>query len=148
VLQKNGCDVWVPRRQRCCGALHYHAGLVEPAQQFASANCEAFGPGLSEGVEAVDAIITNAGGCGPVLKEHGHLLHGTPVEVRAEKSAKKARDIHDFLIELGPVKPEPPLPIRATYHDACGLSHAQKIRSQPRQLLGLIPGLELLPLAE
>src|SRR5262249_51220861 len=38
--------------------------------------------------------------------------------------------------------------VRATYHDACGLSHAQKIRSAPRQLLGLIPGLELVPLAE
>ena len=25
VLQKNGCEVWIPRRQACCGALHYHA---------------------------------------------------------------------------------------------------------------------------
>ena len=38
--------------------------------------------------------------------------------------------------------------MRATYHDACGLSHGQKIRSQPRQLLALIPGLELVPLAD
>ena len=40
------------------------------------------------------------------------------------------------------------MPIRATYHDACGLGHGQKIRTQPRQLLGLVPGLTLLPLAE
>src|SRR5438034_855380 len=26
VLQRNGCDVWIPRGQACCGALHYHAG--------------------------------------------------------------------------------------------------------------------------
>ena len=26
VLQKNGCEVWVPRSQGCCGALHYHSG--------------------------------------------------------------------------------------------------------------------------
>ena len=38
--------------------------------------------------------------------------------------------------------------IRAVYHDACHLAHAQKIREQPRQLLSKIPGLELLPLAE
>ncbi|HZT83250.1 MAG TPA: 4Fe-4S dicluster domain-containing protein, partial [Gemmataceae bacterium] len=25
VLQRNGCEVWVPRQQVCCGALHYHA---------------------------------------------------------------------------------------------------------------------------
>ena len=74
VLQHNGCDVWIPRTQGCCGALHYHAGLVEPAQQFAAANCAAFGQQLAE----VDAIINNAGGCGPVLKEYGHLLEKTP----------------------------------------------------------------------
>ena len=38
--------------------------------------------------------------------------------------------------------------IKATYHDACHLCHAQQIRSQPRQLLKLIPGLELAPLEE
>jgi glycolate oxidase iron-sulfur subunit len=63
VLQRNGCEVWIPRGQGCCGALHYHAGLVAPAQQFAAANCAAFGAQLAE----VDAIINNAGGCGPVL---------------------------------------------------------------------------------
>jgi glycolate oxidase iron-sulfur subunit len=51
-------------------------------------------------------------------------------------------------MELGPVKPTHPLPLKATYHDACGLSHAQKIRQPPRQLLSMIPGLELVPLAE
>jgi glycolate oxidase iron-sulfur subunit len=40
------------------------------------------------------------------------------------------------------------LPIRATYHDACHLVHAQKIRTQPRKLLEMIPKLELVPLEE
>ena len=35
-----------------------------------------------------------------------------------------------------------------TYHDACHLCHAQQIRAQPRQLLAMIPGLELVPLEE
>jgi glycolate oxidase iron-sulfur subunit len=140
VLQRNGCDVWLPRRQVCCGALHYHAGLDAAAQQLANANCAAFGHELPN----LDALITNAGGCGPVLKEYGHLLgndHGAAF-------AKKVRDIHEFLVELGPIPPEHPLPLKATYHDACGLCHAQKIRQQPRQLLGLIPELKLVPLAD
>jgi glycolate oxidase iron-sulfur subunit len=141
VLQRNGCEVLVPRGQGCCGALHCHAGLVGPARDFARANCEAFGKELA----GVDAIINNAGGCGPVLKDYGHLLPDTPT---AAAFAAKSRDVSEFLVELGPVKPEHPLSIRATYHDACGLSHAQKIRQPPRQLLGLIPGLELVPLAE
>lgn len=137
VLQKNGCEVVVPRGQVCCGALHYHAGLVPEAQRLAATNCAVF-------PSDVDAIINNAGGCGPVLRDYGHLLHNEA----GERFAAKVRDIHEFLVALGPVPPSHPLKLKATYHDACGLSHGQKIRSQPRQLLGLIPGLELLPLAE
>jgi glycolate oxidase iron-sulfur subunit len=144
VLQMNGCEVWIPREQGCCGALHYHAGLKAPARDFAAANCVAFGKRLAE----MDAIINNAGGCGPVLKEYDHLLANSPAADAGAAFAKKVRDISEFLMELGPVPPTHPLPIRATYHDACGLSHAQKIRQPPRQLLGLIPGLELVPLAE
>ncbi len=148
VLQHNGCDVWIPRQQGCCGALHAHSGLVEPAHKFAARNCEAFGPGLAEGLEKVDAIITNAGGCGPVLRDYGHLLEGTDQVNAGDRFAGKVKDITEFLMELGPIKPTHPLPMKATYHDACGLAHAQKIRAQPRQLLALIPGLELVPLAE
>jgi glycolate oxidase iron-sulfur subunit len=144
VLQRNGCEVWVPRGQGCCGALHYHAGLVEPAQQFAAANCGVFGAQLAD----VDAIINNAGGCGPVLKEYAHLLEQTPSAATAAAFAAKVRDISEFLVELGPIAPQHPLKIKATYHDACGLSHAQKIRQQPRQLLEMIPGLQLVPLTE
>ncbi len=141
VLQLNGCEVWIPRTQVCCGALHYHAGLVEPSQGLAAANCAAFGSEL----QTVDAIINNAGGCGPVLKEYGHLLENNP---QATAFAKKVRDISEFLVELGPIPPTHPLPLKATYHDACGLCHAQKIRQQPRKLLEMIPGLELVPLPE
>lgn len=144
VLQKNGCEVWTPRSQACCGALHYHAGLVEEGHRFARGNLEALGKELPQ----LDAIITNAGGCGPVLKEYGHLLEGTADAGRGEAFAAKVRDVHEFLADLGPVKPTHPLAMKAAYHDACGLSHGQKIRSQPRLLLGLIPELQLIPLAE
>src|SRR5207245_9276660 len=40
VLQKNGCEVWIPRTQQCCGALHYHAAEAGPARALAAANCE------------------------------------------------------------------------------------------------------------
>lgn len=144
VLQKNGCEVLVPRSLGCCGALHVHAGLVGEGQKLAAGNCAA----LAKELDGVDAIINNAGGCGPVLKEYGHLLEGTPSADVGVRFAKKVKDVHEFLVELGPVAPAHPLPIKATYHDACGLSHGQKIRAQPRQLLGLIPGLEIVPLAE
>src|SRR5262245_26155139 len=142
VLQRNGCEVVVPPRQGCCGALHYHSAQEGPAKRFAAANCDAFPAG------ELDAVVVNAAGCGAMLKDYGHLLHDTPAAATGEAFAGKVRDVSEFLMELGPVKPEHPLPLRATYHDACHLCHAQQVRKPPRQLLEMIPGLELVPLAE
>jgi glycolate oxidase iron-sulfur subunit len=144
VLQRNGCEVWVPPAQVCCGALHYHAALEEPAKELAGKNCEVF---LADPA-AVDAIVVNAAGCGAMLKDYGHLFGGTPHEARARQFAKKVRDVSEFLVELGSLRPTHPLKLKATYHDACHLCHGQQIRRQPRQLLEMVPGLELVPLAE
>jgi glycolate oxidase iron-sulfur subunit len=149
VLQANGCDVVVPRTQVCCGAIHYHAGNARPALDLITQNCNAFDS------NDLDAIIVNVAGCGSMLKDYGHIaaaatsateanLHATP----SRAFAAKVRDISEFLIELGAVPPTGELLIRATYHDACHLCHAQKIRSQPRKLLEMIPKLELLALDE
>ena len=142
VLQHNGCDVWIPRNQGCCGALHFHAAHEEPAKQFARQNCAAFA------ASEVDAVIVNAAGCGAMLKDYGHLFHGAPEESTAAAFAGKVKDISEFLVELGPIKPTHPLPMKATYHDACHLCHGQQIRKQPRQLLEMIPELQLVPLNE
>jgi glycolate oxidase iron-sulfur subunit len=142
VLQKNGCEVWVPRSQGCCGALHYHAQQEEPAKKFAEQNLATFLD--SDLGKQMDAVIVNAAGCGAMLKEYGHIFHSD----RAKALAKKVKDVSEFLMELGPVKPTHPIKMRATYHDACHLCHGQQIRKQPRQLLDLIPGLEVVPLAE
>lgn len=147
VLQKNGCEVWIPRNQGCCGALHYHSAMEAPARELAAANCTAFGMTGAE-ADSVDAIIINAAGCGAMIKDYAHLMHGTEHEGAAAKFVAKSRDISDFLMQLGPIAPTHPLKMKATYHDACHLRHAQQIAKPPRQLLEMIPGLELVPLSE
>lgn len=141
VLQKNGCEVWIPRQQGCCGALHFHGALEEPAKAFARNNITTFAARSD-----IDAVIVNAAGCGAMLKDYGHLFHGA--DEGATQFAKKVKDISEFLIELGPIKPTYPLKMKAAYHDACHLCHGQQIRKQPRQLLELIPELQLVALNE
>jgi glycolate oxidase iron-sulfur subunit len=148
VLQRNGCEVWIPRSQVCCGALHYHGAREKPAQKLGAENCRSLARGLAETAARVDAIVVNAAGCGAMLKDYGHLLHGTPAAAAGRTFAAKTRDVSEFLMELGPIKPEHPLPVRAVYHDACHLCHGQQIRKQPRQLLEMIPRLELATLNE
>jgi glycolate oxidase iron-sulfur subunit len=141
VLQHNGCEVIVPKAQACCGAIHFHAGSSEPARQFADANLAAFSP------DDVDAIIVNVAGCGAMLKDYGHHWHDDRQHAR-EKFAAKVKDVSEFLDQLGLVPPTGEIPITATYHDACHLGHAQKVKDAPRRLLAQVPGLELRELAE
>lgn len=141
VLQENGCDVVVPQSQVCCGAIHFHAGSSEPAQKMADQNLAAFDH------ESVDAIIVNVAGCGAMLKDYGHHWHDGKQEERSA-FASKIRDCSEFLDELGLIAPRGPIPVVATYHDACHLAHAQQVRAQPRHLLEKIPGLKLVELAE
>src|SRR5688572_4168630 len=62
--------------------------------------------------------------------------------------AAKVKDVNEVLVGLGPVAARHPLPVALAYHDACHLRHAQRIRSEPRQLLAAIPGLRLIELAD
>jgi glycolate oxidase iron-sulfur subunit len=141
VLQQNGCEVVVPRGQVCCGAIHFHAGSSDPARELADANVAAF-----EAAE-VDAVVVNVAGCGSMLKDYGHHWHDEHQPRRAAMAAKM-KDVSEFLDDLGLIAPRGPLEMTATYHDACHLVHAQKIREAPRRLLGQIPGLNLVELPE
>jgi len=141
VLQANGCEVVIPPGQNCCGAIHYHSGVEGPALDFARRNIAAFD------VDKFDAVIVNAAGCGAMLKDYAHLLPPGD-EAAARRFVAKVRDISEFLAEIGPIAPKHSLPIRVTYHDPCHLCHAQQVRAEPRQLLGMIPDLELVPLEE
>ena len=141
VLQHNGCEVRVPRTQACCGAIHFHAGNDPPARELAQMNMAAFGDA------ELDAVVVNVAGCGSMLKDYGHHWHdGRTVERTA--FAARVRDVTEFLDELGIVPPKHPVKVKATYHDACHLAHAQKIVDAPRRLLAQIPGLDVRPLKE
>jgi len=142
VLQQNGCDVLIPSGQGCCGAIHYHAGDREGGRRMADINVAAF-----ENLDEFDAVIVNHGGCGAMLKEYG--LHWKDEHQPARQQlAEKVKDINEFLDELGPIAPSGRIDAAATYHDACHLGHAQRVREAPRRLLGMIPGLELRELPE
>lgn len=141
VLQENGCDVLVPQNQVCCGAIHFHAGSSAPAREMADQNSAAFDPA------GVDAIIVNVAGCGSMLKDYGHHWHDEQQPTR-ERFAGKIHDCSEFLDQLGLIDPPGEIRLTATYHDACHLAHAQKVREQPRNLLKKIPGLKLVELPE
>ncbi len=138
VLQRNGCEVVVPRDQGCCGALNVHNGEREAARRMARRNIETF---LGAGV---DAVIINAAGCGAASKEYHVLFRDDPGYAhRAETYSRLCRDATEFLAELGLAGRLGGVRARVTYQDPCHLVHGQGVRRQPRELLRSIPGLEL-----
>ncbi len=138
VLARNGVEVVVPPSQGCCGGLAWHTGDLPSARTFARRNLEAF-------PDDVDAIVTNAAGCGSTMHEYPLVLKGTPDEARAEVFCRRVIDVSVFLARLG--LRETPVGWAGgrivAYHDACHLANAQNVRVEPRELLRAIPGIEL-----
>ncbi|HLF28298.1 MAG TPA: heterodisulfide reductase-related iron-sulfur binding cluster [Anaerolineae bacterium] len=142
VLSKNGVEVVIPSNQGCCGALLMHSGEDERARRFARRNLDAF-------PKDVDAVLTNAAGCGSGMRDYGLLFKGLPEQAAAEAFAQRVKDVSAFLDELG-IQPPAPLPqsLKLAYHDACHLAHAQGVTQAPRHLLASIPNLTLVEIPD
>lgn len=143
VLTSQGCAVVQVAGQRCCGALHAHAGDLEGARALARANIAAF--------ERVDhaTIVVNAAGCGAMLKQYAHLLHDEPQWAeRAARIAARTRDVSEFVAAQGVTAGPHPVMQRVTHDPPCHQMHAQRIVSPPLSVLQAIPGLDLQPLED
>lgn len=142
VLQRNGVEVVIPPAQGCCGSLSWHTGEQAQARSLARDLIRRF-------PRDVDAIIINAAGCGSGVQEYPLLFAGELDASSAEAIAALACDVSVFLDRLGLVgEPVLPAPVRAVYHDACHLAHAQQVTSEPRRLLRRVGNLTLLEPAE
>ena len=161
ILRRAGCEVVVPHAFGCCGALTHHMGLEEDALRSARATIRGFL--AADATEPLDAIIINTSGCGTTIKDYGKIFAQDPLQPQAQRVARLARDITEFLQAHGMPQPreagalrdeEPlfpdldtthaslPLPVptrgqgmRVAYHAACSLQHGQQIRSAPKDLL-------------
>ena len=135
VFAAEGFEVQAPRLPRCCGALQLHTG-DEAALALAKQTIAA--------LERHDTIVVNAAGCGSAMKDYGHVLRDDPDwSERASRFSAKVRDATEVLAEVEPRAERRPVHLKVAYHDACHLAHAQGVRTQPRELLRQVPGLEL-----
>ncbi len=130
LMNRNGIEVVVTAGEACCGSLTHHMGKERDALARARRMVDAW-------TEAkVERIIITASGCGTTVKDYGHVLRLDPAYAeKAQAISAKARDITEFLGEIGLPKVSPPRPMRVAYHSACSMQHGQKISREPRRLL-------------
>ena len=128
--------------QHCCGALHAHAGDLDTARSLARRNIAAFD------ASGAEYLVTNAAGCGALLKEYDHLLGADPAwAARAASFSSRVRDVSELLAAAGP-RVGAALPYRVTYDAPCHLQHAQRVSAAPLTVLDAIPGLERVALSD
>lgn len=139
LLRRAGVRVLVPPAQGCCGALPVHLG--------ARRRGEALARRLARTLDdtGADWVVSNAAGCGALLREYHHLLPGDAAAVRV---AERARDALELLAELGLPAAPTALPSTIAIHDPCHLAHGQGVRAQVRTLLAAVPGVRLVDLPE
>ena len=132
VLDAAGIQVVVPEAGGCCGALRTHLGDVAGGLSDARRNIDAWWPHLESG--RVEAIISNASGCGVSIKDYGHALAADPVYAeRARRVGALTRDLSELLPDLvcalHPRLAHAPRPShRLVFHPPCTLQHGQKLR--------------------
>ena len=172
VLKECGCKIITPQDQVCCGSLMGHNGDMEFALKLARKNIDAFDK------HDYDYLISNSAGCGAFMKDYAHLLEDDPAYAeKAKRFSSKVKDVMEFFSEQRPElnfltviskessteKSESNLSKQishsvrndnhnenqqVTYHDACHLIHAQKVSTQPREVIKSLPGVEYKELEE
>src|SRR5205814_2678192 len=114
-LEVNGYRCIAAQGQGCCGALHAHAGDLETARRLARRNIAAFEK------SGADFVVSNAAGCGAMMKEYGLLLEGDgDWATRAVHVASRSRDVCELLAAAGPA-PGGAIDVTVTYDAPCHL---------------------------
>jgi len=123
LLTAAGFALTEPSGQDCCGAVAAHTGRPGRAARLRRRNREAFA--------AAARIVTEAAGCGLELQTHDD---GPAAEV-----------VDAVVIMAGAVLPPlARLDLRVAVHDPCHARHGQGIVTEPRELLGRVPGIRVL----
>jgi len=134
LLKRFGFDVQVLADTDCCGAIEHHLGKTGQAIKRISANLRQWSVVLPE----LDALISNASGCGTMMKDYDHLLKdNNDLTAVANTASNKTMDICEFLAQhvLNTKHRKFANQYTVTYQNPCSMQHGQKIGQQPLQLL-------------
>lgn len=140
VLDAVGIQCVVVSNSQCCGAVKYHLNDHEGAHAHIRANIDAWWPAVQ--AQEVEAIVSNASGCGAMVKDWGHILrHDDAYAEKAAKISALTRDLSELLPDMLPELAQklkghiqvPTVPM--AYHPPCTLQHAQKLKGVVEQHL-------------
>jgi Fe-S oxidoreductase len=134
LLRLAGVDVGIEGKdEACCGGRAYEIGQMSEFIKYAGHNIEAYN---NAGVSTV--IVSCADGL-----SHLRLLY-PKLNIKMNFQVLHLVEYLERLIKEGKIEFTRKVPMKVTYHDPCHLGRYAGIYDAPRNILNLIPGLELI----
>ncbi len=138
ILNKLELDIFIPKKQLCCGAPAYFTGAFDTVDYLVKNNIEYF----ETWIDDIDAIIIPEATCSAMINQDWeHYLHNQPEwKERASKISKKVfmatkwLENNTQLKELL-AKSNKKMNEVITYHDPCHAKKMQGVWQEPRNLL-------------
>ena len=143
LLEAAGCEVTVPRSQTCCGQPGYNSGDRAGAQALARKVLDEF--------SGFDYVVAPSGSCAGTIRTHyPSLLGDDPATLeRVNRLCARTYELTDFLVNVMKVDRVPgSYRGSITYHDSCSGLRELGVKSQPRALLAMVPGVTLAEMRE
>ena len=142
VLQRAGCSVSVNTEQTCCGQPAFNAGFWDDAKEV--------GNKFLKGFAEDSVIVTPSASCtGMVKNYYNDLFTNTTLHNRCRAIQGNIYELSDFLVNILQFDYfGAELDGKAVYHDSCAALRECHIKTEPRQLLNKVIGLELLDLKD
>jgi len=138
ILKKLNFDIFIPKKQLCCGAPAYFTGAFDTVDYLTKRNIEYF----ESWINNVDAVLIPEATCSAMInKDWEHFLHNQPNwKERAIKLSKKiflatkylenSTKLKDLLAKSGKKFEQ-----IVTYHDPCHAKKMQGVWIEPREPL-------------
>jgi L-lactate dehydrogenase complex protein LldE len=142
VLEKAGCTVQYNPEQTCCGQPAFNTGFREDAKEVCIKFLNDF-PGA-------DYIVTPSASCtGFIRNYYPELFVDSSFNKVVKSAGKRIYEFSEFLVNVLRFENfQASLPGKATYHDSCAALRECKIKTEPRQLLSRVKGLELIEMED
>ncbi len=140
ILQKLNIDIFIPKKQLCCGAPAYFTGDMKSVEYMTKRNIEYFESFFDE----IDAMLIPEATCSAMIKHDWEIFFKNrdmpEWEERAKKLTKKIHMATEWLAnstKLGELlqKEGKKFDEAVTYHDPCHARKVQNIWKEPRNLL-------------
>jgi L-lactate dehydrogenase complex protein LldE len=138
LLESAGFEVVVPEWQTCCGQPAYNSGDWRTARVLAEKLLAEF--------ESFDYVVLPSGSCGGQIKvQYLELFRDDPdLKAKFERLADKTYELTDFIFNVAKCAlPASGFSGSITYHDSCSGLRELGVKTQPRQLLALLPAVTL-----